>query len=174
MDQIMTGVTLRPLWPSDPTSPTLYCLHKSGRVCTQSREKQLYIFYLAVLGAIYMSHSSTRLVHNLMKSQQYTYLGSEGCLILLLSVAEYDRLCAQIEEKQLCTWQHSMDSKPYVKLAEGCLTLPSSVSAFNEVCIQFQEKKKQLYTYETRLSDSVHNSRKKQLYTNLAFKYRSL
>ena len=52
----------------------------------------------------YIGHSSTRHVHNLMKSQLYTYLGSVGGLVLLpLSVVEFDRLCTQFKEKQLCT-----------------------------------------------------------------------
>ena len=38
-----------------------------------------------------------------MKSQLYTNLGSEGHLVLPLSVAEFDGLCMQLEEKQLCT-----------------------------------------------------------------------
>ena len=33
-------------------------------------------------GAILISHSLTRHVHNLMKSQLYTYFGSEGRLVL--------------------------------------------------------------------------------------------
>ena len=33
----------------------------------------------------------------------YMYLGSEGRLILPLSVAKFDGLCMQFEEKQLCT-----------------------------------------------------------------------
>ena len=65
----------------------------------------------------------------------------------------------------------SMDSKPYVKLAKGCLVLPSSVTEFNEVCIH-NSSQNQLCTYKTsysktRLRNSVHNSRKNQLYINL-------
>ena len=61
--------------------------------------------HFAMLGAIYIGHSSTRHVHNLMKkkSQLYTYFGSEGRLVLPLFVAEIDGLCTQFEEKQLCT-----------------------------------------------------------------------
>ena len=51
------------------------------------------------LGAIYIGHSSMRYVHNLMKSQLYTYLGSKGRLVLPLSVAEFDGLCTQFQEK---------------------------------------------------------------------------
>jgi len=85
-----------------PTSHTRYCLCKSGEVCTQFQENS-YTFYLATLGAIYIGHSSMRHVHTLMKSQLYTYLGSEGRLVQPLMVAELDRLCTQFEEKQLCT-----------------------------------------------------------------------
>ena len=59
--------------------------------------------HFAMLGAIYIGHSSMRHVHNLMKSQLYTYLGSEGGLVLPLSVAEFNGLWMQFEEKQLCT-----------------------------------------------------------------------
>ena len=41
-----------------------------------------------------------RHVHDLMKSQLYTYLGSEGGLVLPLSVAEFDGLWMQFEEKK--------------------------------------------------------------------------
>ena len=57
-----------------------------------------------MLGAIYIGHSSMRHVHNLMKSQLYTYLGSEGDLVLPLSVAEFNGLWMQFEEKQLRTF----------------------------------------------------------------------
>ena len=60
----------------------LYCLHKLGEVCTQLQEKTAIHF--ATLGATYIGHSSTRRVHNLMKSQLYTYLSSEGHLVLPL------------------------------------------------------------------------------------------
>ena len=55
---------------------------------------------------------------------QYTLLcaQTEGCLVLPLSVAEFDGLCTQFEEKQLATY-FSMDFKLYVKLAKGCITL---------------------------------------------------
>ena len=60
-------------------------------------------------------------------------------------------------------------SKPYVKLAEGCLILASSVTEFNEVYTILGQNCLYTYkTYETRLRDSVHNSRKNQLYTYLA------
>ena len=65
------------------------CLHKSGEVCTKFQEKTAIHF--ATLGAIYIGHSLT-------KSQLYTYLGSEGRLVLPLSVAEFDGLCTQFEE----------------------------------------------------------------------------
>jgi len=52
---------------------SMYCLHKSGEVCTQFQEKTAIHF--ATLGATYIGHSSTRHVHNSMKSQLYTYLG---------------------------------------------------------------------------------------------------
>jgi len=55
-----------------------------------------------MLGATYIGHSSMRHVHNLMKSQLYTYLGSEGHLILPLSVAEFDGY-ARNSRKNLCT-----------------------------------------------------------------------
>ena len=66
----MTEANLRPSWPP-------YQLHNMyrlrGEVCTQFQEKPAMHF--ATLGAIYIGHSSTRHVHNLMKSQLYTYLG---------------------------------------------------------------------------------------------------
>ena len=65
----MTEANLR---PSSYQSHNMYYLHKSGEVCTQFQEKTAIHF--ATLGAIY---SSTRHVHNLMKSQLYTYLSSE-------------------------------------------------------------------------------------------------
>ena len=71
--------------------------HRLDKVCTQIPGKSSYPFYLATLGATYIHHSSTRHVHNLMKSQLYTYLCSEGCLVLLLSVAG---LCAHFEGKK--------------------------------------------------------------------------
>ena len=97
----MTEANLRPLWPFY-LSHNIFCLHKVGKVCTQFQEKNSYTFYLAMLGATYISHSLRR-VHNLMKSQLYAYLSSEGCLALPLSVAEFDGICTQLEEKQLCT-----------------------------------------------------------------------
>ena len=51
-----------------------------------------------MLGVTYIGHSSMRHVHNLMKSQLYTYLGSEGRLVLPLSVAQFNMLCTQFEE----------------------------------------------------------------------------
>ena len=117
-----------------------------------------------------MQYSSTTHAHSLIKRQLYTYLRSEGRLVLPLSVAEFDGLCMRFEDK---TTMHfgSMDSKPYVKLAKGCLVLPSSVTEFNEVCIH-NSSQNQLCTYKTsysktRFRNSVHNSRKNQLYINL-------
>ena len=74
-----------------------------ARSVHNSRKEDSYTFHLATLGATYIRHSSTRHVHNLMKSQLYTYLSSERRLVLPLSVAEFDRLCTQFEKKQLCT-----------------------------------------------------------------------
>ena len=95
----MTKANLGPPWPSYQLH-NMYCLHKSGKVCTQFQEKTAIHF--ATLGAI-DRYSSTRHAHNLMKSQLYTYLGRDGRLVLPLSVAEFDGLCTQCEEKQLCT-----------------------------------------------------------------------
>jgi len=93
-----------------------------GRSLYTISGKNSYIFCLAMLSATYISHcSSTRHVQNLMKSQLYTYLVSEGHLVLPLSVAQFDRVCTQFEEKSHALWQLSMDSKPYIKLAKGCL-----------------------------------------------------
>ena len=66
-----------------------------ARSVHNSREKTA--IYFATLGAIYIGHSPTRHVHNLMKSQLQTYRGSEGHLVLPLSVAEFGRLCMQFE-----------------------------------------------------------------------------
>ena len=52
-----------------------------------------------MLGVAYIGHSSMRHVRNLMKNQLYTYLGSEGRLVLPLSVAEFNGLCMQFEKK---------------------------------------------------------------------------
>ena len=104
-----------------------------ARSAHNSREKQLYIF-LATLVATYIGQCSTWLVQNLMKTQLYTYLGSEGLLVLPLSVAEFDGLCTQFEEKQLCT---SVAYYGLQTLRQTSETLPSSVTEFNEVCTQF-------------------------------------
>ena len=69
----------------------------------------------------------------------YTYLGSEGRLVLPLWVAEFDGLSIR---GKTTTGTHFGSvvwalNPTYVKLAKGCLTLPSSVTEFNEVCIQF-------------------------------------
>ena len=50
----------------------MYCLHRSGEVCTQFQENS-YILYLVTLGATHISHSSMRHVHNLMKRQLYAW-----------------------------------------------------------------------------------------------------
>jgi len=92
----MTEAILRPSWPSYQ-SHNMYCLHKSGGVCTQFQGKtNRYTFYIATLGATYIGHSSTRHVHNLMKSQLCTYLSSKGHLVLPLSVAEFDSILISI------------------------------------------------------------------------------
>ena len=111
----------------------MYCPHKSGEVCTQ--------FQLYILLRLVQSTSVTVQRANLMKSQLYTYLGSEGLVVLPLSVTEFEGLCTQFEEKQLCTLvaQYGLQTL-YVKLAKGCLIPPSSVTEFNEDCTQFQEK----------------------------------
>ena len=57
-----------------------HCIVVINRARSQvhnSRENSC-TFYLATLGAAYIGHSSTSPVHNLMKSQLYTYLGSGG------------------------------------------------------------------------------------------------
>ena len=59
----------------------------------------MYTFYLAALGATCVGYSSTRHVHNLIKSQLYTYLASKGRLVLSFSVAEFDVLCMEFKEK---------------------------------------------------------------------------
>ena len=88
----MTEGNLWPSWPSYQ-SHNIYCLHKSGEVCTQFKEKNRYTLYLATLGATYISHSSMRHVQDLIKSQLYTYLSSKGRLVLPLSVVEFGWLC---------------------------------------------------------------------------------
>ena len=45
-----------------------------------------------------------RHAHNMMKSQLYTYLGSEGRLALPSSVAEFDGLYMQFEENKYALW----------------------------------------------------------------------
>ena len=45
-----------------------------------------------------------------MKSQLYTYLGSEGRLVLPLSVAKFDGLCMQFKEKKTALCYLSMYS----------------------------------------------------------------
>jgi len=87
----MSEANLRPSWPFYQLH-NMYCLHKSDEVCTQIQEKTAIHF--ATLGAIYIGHTSMRHVHNLMKSQLYTYLSSEGawyCLYWLQSSVGYAR-----------------------------------------------------------------------------------
>ena len=83
----MTEANLRPSWLS---SCNIYCLKIGGGLYTIPGKKTAIHF--AMLGAIYIGHSSMRHVHDLMKSQLYTYLGSEGGLVLPLSVAEFNGL----------------------------------------------------------------------------------
>ena len=54
-----------------------------------------------MLGATYIGPSSMRHVHNLMKSQSYTHLGSENCLLLPLLVVEFGKVCTQFKEKTM-------------------------------------------------------------------------
>jgi len=61
---VMTEANFRPSWPSYQSHNCIAFINRASSV-HNSREKQ----YLATLGATYISHSSTRLVHNLMKSQ---------------------------------------------------------------------------------------------------------
>ena len=96
----MSEANLQPSWPFYQLH-NMYCLHKSSEVCTQFQEK--IAIHFATLGAIYIGHTSMRHVHNLMKSQLYTYLSSEEGLVLPLSVAEFGGLCTQFKDKQLCT-----------------------------------------------------------------------
>ena len=67
-----------------------------------------------------MGHSSTRHVHNLMKSQEAWY-----GLYWLQSSAGYAR---NSRKNNYTLWQLSMDSKPYVKLAKGCLIYMSRIA----------------------------------------------
>ena len=103
---------------------------------------------------------------------RYVHFGSEGRLVLPLSVAQFDGLCTQFEKNNYALRQLSMYSKPSVKLAERMLD-----PAFIGYRVQrglytiLGEKKKQLYTCETRLCDSVHNSKKKPA-MQLACEYR--
>ena len=62
----MIEANLRPSWPSYLLH-NMYCLHKSDELCTQLQKKAAIHF--ATFGAIYIGHSSTRHIHNLMKSQ---------------------------------------------------------------------------------------------------------
>ena len=83
----MIETNLQPLWPSTSLTRSVH----------NSRKKNRYTIYLAMLGATYIGHSSMSHVHNLMKSPLFTYHGSEGCLVLPLSVAEFDRVCMQFK-----------------------------------------------------------------------------
>ena len=57
-----------------------------------------------MLGAIYIGDSSTRHIHNLMKTQLYTYpVAKDAWYCLGTSVAEFDGLCMEFKEKQLYT-----------------------------------------------------------------------
>ena len=119
-----------------------------------------------------MQYSSTTHAHSLIKRQLYTYLRSEGRLVLPLSVAEFGGLCMRFEDKTtigLCTlvvWTPNPTSN-WRKDAWYCLhRLQSSTRSVHN------SSQNQLCTYKTsysktRLRNSVHNSRKNQLYINL-------
>ena len=85
----MTEANLRPSWPSYQLH--MYCLHKSDKVCTQFQKKTTIDF--ATLGRTYIGHSSTRLIHNLMKSCALTSVVKDAwyCLYRLQSSMGYAR-----------------------------------------------------------------------------------
>ena len=72
---------------------------------------------------VYCLHSSARSVHNFMDIQLYTYQATLGATS---SVAEFDKVCTQIEEKLTLHLGSA-----------GHLILHSSVTECDEVRIQF-------------------------------------
>ena len=98
----MTEANHQPSWPFYlPTNLTnMHCLHRLGKVCTQFQEKTAMNTF-SMLSATYNSHSSTRHVHNLRKSQLYTYLVNEKPLVLPLWVTEVHSY--SILQEETCT-----------------------------------------------------------------------
>ena len=120
------------------------------RLVGQSRKK--IAIHFATLGGIYIGHSSTRHVHNLMKRQLYTYLSSEGRLVMPLLVAEFDGLCMQFEEKQLYTLVAQYGPQTLHQTRKGCLITPSSPSSLTEFKeVSTYSRKNSYKTYETCL-----------------------
>ena len=94
---------MRKSFLTPPGHHTSYQWHMSNvytnraKSAQNSRKKQLCIVLRLV------QSTSVKVQRGMMKSQLYTYLGSEGRLVLPLSAAEFDGLCTQFEEKQLGT-----------------------------------------------------------------------
>ena len=82
------------------------CIVFINRAKSVHNSRKKTVIHFATLGAIYIyiGHSTMKHVHNLMKSQLYTYLGSEGRLALPLSVAEFDGLCTEFEKNNYALW----------------------------------------------------------------------
>ena len=96
----MTEANLQPLWPYYQSHKRVYTVFVVWQgLYTIPGEKITYIHLSSCTWCnLHQSHSSTRYVQ-LGKSQLYTYLGSEGRLVLPLPIAEFEEACMQFKEK---------------------------------------------------------------------------
>ena len=148
----------------------MHCLHKSDEVCTQFHEKNSHTFYLAMLGATYICHSSMRQAHNLMKILTSVAKDAWYCLYRLQSLTSYAH---NLRKTNYALRHLSMNSKPYVKLALKRMLDTAFISygvrrGLYKVLWKNQPYTNIVKTCEMHLNHSVHNSRKNELYTYLA------